>query len=192
MAMSRVATAAVVAVLFSVTACTGTSDSGNDKPSTTAPSPPAVTSGASSPTVTAPATDCLSGRYRLARFVAVGDNSTYGTGEGGDVAVDFDDPNYTLTGAGKDPVTLTLAGQQGRLTVDGTIDGSYSVDGSKVTFTAKDAQGSARLTAGGQSSTLTMDEVSKLMAPKGTAVAACANAKVALAFESIRLELERP
>jgi hypothetical protein len=37
-----------------------------------------------------------------------------------------------------------------------------------------------------------MDEVSTLMAPKGTAVVACADPKVALAFESIRLELERP
>ena len=51
------------------------------------------------------------------------DQAAFGTGEGGDVRVQFTDKRYTLTGAGKEPITLTLAGQQGKLLVDGSVAG---------------------------------------------------------------------
>src|SRR4029450_4483692 len=99
------------------------------------------------PSPAAPAADCLAGRYRLLQFVGVGDKGTFGTGEGGDVAVTFNDGAYWLGGAGKDPIKLTLAGQTADLLVDGSISGDYRVEGTKATFTLGEGSGSGQASA---------------------------------------------
>lgn len=134
---------------------------------------------------------CLSGNYRLARFVGVGANSTYGTGEGGDVQVAFDDGTYTMTGQGQEPIQLALAGQQAQLAVDGTVRGSYKTSGSKATFTVKHTTGTATLRAGTQQQQLSMADVATVVAPSGKATLACFATELVMTFDDVRLELER-
>ena len=102
--------------------------------------PTGIVSTASNPTPAAtpssatPDANCLNGRYDLVRFVGVGAGD-FGTGEGGDVTITFDNGSYLLRGAGKDPIKLTVAGQTADLLVDGTISGDYRVAGNQATFT---------------------------------------------------------
>jgi hypothetical protein len=107
------------------------------------------------------------------------------------VVVTFDQGTYEVIGAGEKPITVTLAGQQAKLTVDGTLQGRYTVDGNLATFRAGEAEGSARLTAAGQTQTLKMPDVAKVLAPQGRAVLACSGERMAIATGQIRMELER-
>lgn len=137
--------------------------------------------------------DCLAGSYKLARFVAVGGstNTTFGTGEGGDVTVTFTPGSYQLTGAGKSPISVTLAGQQATLLVNGTVNGDYTLQGNTAQFTVRDATGNATLNAGRLSRTLTMPEVGSVIAPSGSGTIACSTTGVTITLENVRLELER-
>ena len=63
------------------------------------------------------------------------------SGNDGSVA----DQTYRLEGLGKDPIRLTLAGVTGDLTVDGTTEGTYQLQGTQVTFTSTTSEGSATL-----------------------------------------------
>jgi hypothetical protein len=183
---------AATAALLAVAACSSSSESVDQLPSPSPSAPATSASPAGTPSVnTAPAADCLTGRYRLARFVGIGDRATFGTGDGGDVVVTFNQGTYELSGAGEKPITVTLAGQQAKLTVDGTLQGSYTVDGNMATFRAGQAEGSARLTAAGQTQTLKMPDVVKVLAPQGSAVLACSGERIAIATGQIRLELKR-
>jgi len=134
----------------------------------------------------------MSGRYRLSRFVGVGASQTYGTGAGGDVRVTFDDGSYSMTGAGKDPMVLTLAGQQAQLLVDGTARGSFTTKASTADFTAGKATGSATLRAGSRQERLKMSQIATVLAPDGPAALACGRDQLIMVFEDVRLELERP
>jgi len=184
-------TAATLALL-AVTACSNSSEPVDQRPSASTSASATSASPAGTPSdQTGPATDCLTGRYRLARFVGIGDRATFGTGDGGDVVVTFNQGTYELSGAGKKPITLTLAGQQAKLTVDGTLQGSYTVNGNMATFRAGEAEGSARLTAAGQTQILKMPDVANVLAPQGSAVLACSGERMAIATGQIRLELER-
>ena len=109
---------------------------------------PTESTSASPTPSTKPAADCLDGEYRLDRFVAVNDQASFGTGEGGDVRMGFDDKTYTLTGAGQDPITLTLAGQQGTLLVDGSIDGTYALKGNQGDVQGRQGEGLRHRRAG--------------------------------------------
>lgn len=183
---------AATAALLAVAACSSSSESVDQLPSPSPSAPATSASPAGTPSVnTAAAADCLTGRYRLARFVGIGDRATFGTGDGGDVVVTFNQGTYELSGAGEKPITVTLAGQQAKLTVDGTLQGSYTVDGNMATFRAGQAKGSARLTAAGQTQTLKTPDVVKVLAPHGSAVLACSGERIAIATGQIRLELER-
>jgi hypothetical protein len=184
-------TAATVALL-AVAACSDSSESVDQRPSASTSAPATSASPAGTPSAQpAPAADCLTGRYRLARFVGIGDRATFGTGDGGDVVVTFNQGTYEVIGAGKKPITVTLAGQQAKLTVEGTLQGSYTVDGNLATFRAGKAEGSARLTAAGQTQTLKMPDVAKVLAPQGRAVLACSGERMAIATRQIRMEFER-
>ena len=174
-------------------------------PTTTVPSgaAPAITPGTGSPesgtapptppsTVgTMPATECLTGRYRLVRFVQLGSTQTYGTGQGGDVDVTFTGKDYALRGGGTDPITLTLAGQTAELTIDGTVKGTFDLNGDRATFTLGASQGSAVLKGGGQQQRLTMDQVATVLAPDGSAQVACTTVAMTLTFSDLRLQLGR-
>lgn len=137
------------------------------------------------------ASSCLTGRYQLARFVSVGANNTYGTGQGGDVTVAFDGGRYIMTGAGKKPITATLAGQSAPLTVDGTVDGTYRGTGEEATFTRGTATGSATVTSGGAKRNLTMAQISSVLAPNGSGKLACTSEQLTITLDNVRLELTK-
>ena len=189
--MRRLFLVALAALMMAVTGCSG-SPSAGDTSSPTQPESAAATSHPTStatPAPAAPAADCLNGRYRLVRFVGAGDKGTFGTGEGGDVAVTFDDGAYVLRGAGKDPIKLTLAGQTGDLLVDGSISGDYRVEGSKATFTLGEGTGSATLAVGSSNESVSMAQVGSVLAPDGEARLACTNDSLIVTLQDVRLEL---
>jgi hypothetical protein len=188
--------------------CTGGGASAPPTPAPSAPSAPATSaapppSGAPSasgtpagdPTSTAtglvPGADCLTGTWRLVRFVGLGGSSTYGTGQGGDVTVRFDEGRYTLVGEGRRPYTVNLAGQSAELTVDGTVAGTYRPDGAEMGFTVGEATGEGTLQAGDQKQTLPMASIGQVIAPQGKATLACPDKVLLIALETVRLELER-
>ena len=164
-------------------------------PSVVAPSTPAGPTPASSPSSTesslVPGASCLTGTWRLVRFIGLGAQSTYGTGQGGDVTVAFDNGRYTLAGEGEEPITVVLAGQSARLTVDGTVSGTYQPDGAEMSFTIAEATGEGTLQSGNQKQTLPMESVGQVIAPRGKATLACPDDQLLIALPTVRLELER-
>jgi len=178
-----------LAALMAVAGCSNGQAAG-DTPSPTQPETSATTSATptTTPAPAAPAADCLDGRYRLVRFVGVGDKGTFGTGEGGDVTVTFDNGGYLLRGAGEDPIKLTLAGQTADLLVDGTIGGDYRVEDTKARFTLGKGSGSATLSVGSSKESVSMAEVGNVLAPNGEAGLACANDALIVTLQDVRLE----
>jgi hypothetical protein len=188
--MRQLLLVALAALMLAVAGCSGR-QSASDTPSPTQPETSATTSDptpTATPAPAAPAADCLDGRYRLVRFVGVGDKGTFGTGEGGDVAVTFNDGGYLLRGAGKDPIKLTLAGQTADLLVDGSISGDYRVEGTKATFTLSEGTGAATLSVGSSKESVSMAQVGNVLAPDGEAGLSCANDALIVTLQDVRLE----
>jgi hypothetical protein len=189
--MKRLFVALAAIPLLALAGCSG--ESAASGPSTpTAPLSPAASPGASSPnTATSASTvsKCLSGRYRLVRFVGVGEKGTYGTGQGGDVTVTFDNGTYLLRGAGKNPIKLTLAGQNAGLLVNGTVAGDYQLQGDRASFTVGESTGSATLQVGPVKKSLPISEVANVLAPDGEAGLSCANDALIVTLQDVRLEL---
>jgi len=184
--MRRLFLVAVAALMLTVASCSGSSSPG-DTPSLTPPESSA-TSSSSTPSAAEPVTECLKGSYRLIRFVGAGEKGTFGTGEGGDVTVTFNNGSYLLRGAGKDPIKLTLAGQTADLLVNGTISGDYRVEGDKATFTMGESTGSATLSVGSSKSSVSIADVGSVLAPDGKAVLSCANDALIVTLQDVRLE----
>jgi hypothetical protein len=145
----------------------------------------------SASTALVPGADCLTGTWRLVRFIGLGEQATYGTGQGGDVTVTFDDGRYTLVGKGERPITVNLAGEAANLTVDGTVSGTYQPDGAEMSFTIGEATGQGTLQAGDQKQTLPMASIGQVIAPRGKATLACPENVLLVALPTVRLELER-
>jgi hypothetical protein len=188
--MRQLLLVALAALMLAGGGCSG-SQSAGDTPSPTQPETSAATSNptpTATPAPAAPAADCLDGRYRLVRFVGVGDKGTFGTGEGGDVAVTFNEGAYLLRGAGKDPIKLTLAGQTADLLVDGSISGDYRVESTKATFTLGEGTGSATLSAGSSKESVSMAQVGNVLAPDGEAGVSCASDALIVTLKDVRLE----
>lgn len=157
--------------------------------SATAGPDPASPSPSALPTL--PAQQCLTGRYALLRFVAVG-GETYGTGEGGDVTVVFGDGRYTLRGAGATPMVVTVGGQAGNLTVDGASTGTYRLTSGTATFAGSSATGGGRLSSpGGDTQKLTMKQVNSVIGLAGDGQVACTDQAMTITLNAIRLELGR-
>jgi hypothetical protein len=186
--MRRLLFVAMAALTLAVTGCSNTSSP--EPPPPTQPELPATTtSPAPSATPSAAVSNCLDGRYRLVRFVGAGSKGAFGTGEGGDVTVTFDEGAYVLRGAGEDPIQLTLAGQTADLLVDGSISGDYRVQDSKATFSVGKGTGTATLAAGSSKESLSMAEVGNVLAPDGEAGLACADDAMIVTLQDVRLEL---
>jgi hypothetical protein len=189
--MKRLFVALWAILLLALAGCSG--ESAASGPSTpTAPPSPAASPDASSPnpaTSASAVSKCLSGRYRLVRFVGVGEKGTYGTGQGGDVTVTFDNGTYLLRGAGKNPIKLTLAGQNAGLLVNGTVTGDYQLQGDRASFTVGESTGSATLQVGPVKKSLPISEVANVLAPDGEAGLSCANDALIVTLQDVRLEL---
>ena len=165
------------------------SDSTTVAPAST-PSP-STTDPAATSTAMIPGADCLKGTWRLVRFIGLGAQSSYGTGQGGDVTVAFDNGAYTLVGKGKKPITVNLAGEAASLRLDGTVKGTYQPEGAEMAFDIGEATGQGTLESGNQRQTLPMAAIAKVVAPSGKATLACPNDVLAIALPTVRLELER-
>ena len=190
--MRRLFFGVLAALMLAVAGCSSSPSAGNTPSPGQPPSsaPAANATPAATPSAAAPDATCLSGRrYQLVRFVGVGTRGTYGTGEGGDVRITFDDGSYLLRGAGKDPIKLTLAGQNADLLVNGTISGDYRVAGNQATFAVAESTGSATLSRGSSKESVTMEEVGNVLAPNGEAGLACANEALIVTLQDVRLEL---
>jgi hypothetical protein len=191
--MKRLFVAMFTMLLLALAGCSGDPAASSPSPTPSSGPPaaaaPATASPTPSPSSAVPASKCLSGRYRLIRFVGVGERGTYGTGEGGDVTVTFKNGSYLLRGAGEDPINLTLAGQRGGLLVDGTIGGDYQLEGNRAKFTVGESSGSATLNVGKEKQSVPISEVGNVLAPSGEAGLGCANNALILTLRDIRLEL---
>jgi uncharacterized lipoprotein NlpE involved in copper resistance len=190
--MKRLIVGLLAAALLWLAGCSGNSAAVGPSSAPTSETPAAAVpesapSGAAS-TAVDQVNECLSGTYRLIRFVGVGDKGTFGTGQGGDVTVSFNDGSYLLQGAGKEPIKLTLAGQTANLFVNGTVSGGYRIAGDQATFTIRQSTGSATLKAGPAKESIPIGEVSNVLAPDGVATVACANSALIVTLQDVRLE----
>ena len=188
--MKRLLVAVAPTLLLALASCSGAAASGPSAP--TSPPPQAASPNVPNPSASPPAASvqkCLSGRYRLVRFVGVGEKGTYGTGQGGDVTVTFDNGTYLLRGAGKDPIKLTLAGQTAGLLVNGSVGGDYQLQGDRASFTVGKSTGSATLQVGPAKKSLPISEVANVLAPDGEAGLSCANDALIVTLQDVRLEL---
>ena len=165
--------------------------------SAASPSPvaPSTATGSSTPpspsTSLVPGADCLTGTWRLVRFVGLGQQATYGTGQGGDVTVTFDNGRYRLVGEGQRPITVNLAGAAAQLTINGTAEGTYQPDAGEMAFTVGKVTGSGTLQSGSERRTLPMASVAQVIAPRGRATLACPSNVLLIALPTVRLEFER-
>jgi hypothetical protein len=190
--MKRLFVAVLTTLLLALVGCSG--DSAASAPTSTPSSAPPASaapatvgpSASSSPAV--PVSQCLGGSYRLIRFVGVEERGTYGTGEGGDVIVTFNNGSYQLRGAGREPINLTLAGHTGRLLVNGTISGNYQLQGDRASFTVGESTGNATFSVGKVKKSVPMSEVGNVLAPDGDAGLSCANNALIVTLHDIRLE----
>jgi len=171
------------------------------------PAPPAPAAGSSAPassappsaqpsaesTTSAPAADCLDGRYLIKSFKAVGTDQSSATGKGGDLTVSFDEGEYALQSEGKDPVAITVAGDTGHLILDGKVVGTYQpADKGLVVFTIGKGTGTAKLRSPeGKQESISVNQVAQVLAPNGEATATCNGDKLTLKTERLTLNLEK-
>ncbi len=196
------AVALTAAVLVAGAGCSDADEPADPTASTPVSSPaapaPSASGRASTDTSGAPTestvglVECMSGSYQLARFVSLGGDATYGTGEGGDVTFTTDGAAWAIQGEGKEPIALMLAGQSGTLAVDGAALGTLTTSGYVGTFELEHATGSAVLQAGPQKQTVAMKQVAAIVAPNGKAQLTCTEGKLTMLFPQVRLEFERP
>jgi hypothetical protein len=192
--MNRLFIAVLTTLLVALAGCSGDSASGPTTiPSSEPPAAaaPATVGPSTSPIPAVPVNECLSGRYRLVRFAGVGERGSYGTGEGGDVTVTFNNGSYLLSGEGKEPITLSLPGPTAGLLVDGTISGNYQVQGERATFTVSESSGTATLTFGRLKKSLPMSQFGDVLASDAAAGVVCANNELTVTLQYIRLEFSK-
>jgi len=189
--MKRLVVAVLATVLLALAGCSD--DSAASAPSTPSSAPPAAAApnnpSPSASTPAAPVSQCLNGTYRLIRFVGVGEQGTYGTGQGGDVTVTFNNGSYVLRGEGREPIKLALAGQTAGLLVSGTISGDYRLDGDRASFTVGQSSGFATLQIGRVKKSVPLAEAANVLAPDGEATLACAADALIVTLQDLRLEL---
>lgn len=165
-----------------------------------APPPPAITANptpvSTEATSAAPATSpaavaCPSGDYQATGFSAVGANSATGAGTVQDIDVTFRNGRYTFEFDDDDPITLTLNNRSGRVRIDGEIRGNYTGDADDLTFELVGTSGTARLTQGGKTGTVSMKQVASILAPQGKGSAVCNGSDLILAAGPLTWNLVR-
>lgn len=132
--------------------------------------------------------DCLSGRYQVVRLART---SGDGSGEGGDLTATFETGGFVLTGAGQDPVRVTVSGPDAELVVAGSIRGTYTGAGTTGTYAIAGTDGSARITAGLLRRTVPMSEVAEVLAPEGGGTLSCTETELTMTSSASRVDLRR-
>lgn len=151
---------------------------------------PAPTTGSATSSASTTA-DCPAGEYTLQSFDVTGVDGSLGKGTGGDVSVDFDNGRYEIDFDDDTPISLTLAGDTGKLVLDGEIKGTYSGSGSSLRFTLGSSNGTARLTHDGTSRTLKMSQVADVLGLHGKGSATCSGADLTLTVGKGTFQLVR-
>ena len=127
----------------------------------------------------------------LTRFSGTGLGAMRLTGTGNDLKATFADGAYLMQASGRSPYTVvTDGGQQAKLTLKGTMRGTYTGVGDTISFKAVGAQGTAKLVAGGQTQTLPMTQLTKTLAPSGQVPTTCTGDQMTITMRTITLELE--
>ena len=153
------------------------------------PGPTPTPAVSESPTPTpSPTNDCLTGRFRVAGFAASGSGDA---GRGGDLTATFGQGTFVLTGAGHDPVQVTISGTTAEALVTGSIRGTYTADGGSGTYTVPGSDGSADVSAGVLHRTVPMSEVAKILTPEGTGTVSCTGDQATMSSSASRLDLRR-
>jgi hypothetical protein len=144
------------------------------------------------PTQVDPVGVCPHGRYVLTSFSGTGLGSTKLTGTGKDMKVTFSDGAYEMRAAGRSSYGLAGApGLKGDLTLKGSIRGTYSGVGDRLSYKVSGAQGTATLKAAGQSRTLPMTQVTRTLAPSGQLPTNCTGDRMTIRMDTITLELKQ-
>jgi hypothetical protein len=154
-------------------------------------SPASASPATGTPSGTQDAAACLTGNYRLTRFEGSAAGTTIGSGEGGDVTVAFSPGSYRMTGAGKQPSTVVVAGQRGSLLVNGTLAGDYQTNGDQASFTIREATGGGTVSVLGQSRTLTMQELGSVIGLTGTGSVTCSTDQLIVTMANVKLEFAK-
>ncbi|HEY5821752.1 MAG TPA: hypothetical protein VIT20_07240 [Propionibacteriaceae bacterium] len=181
--MSRKVLAGLTLVLMGLVGCSGGEPDPADEGATT----PGVET--PTPTPTPEVVDCLSGSYRVVRFVGL--TSQGGSGEGGDLTAVLGAGGFTLNGGGQSPVKVTVGSQQVDLVVTGSIRGTYTTTDAGGSYAVTGTEGEAKVSAGILHRTLPMTDVANVLTPDGTGTLTCAGTGVTMTSTSSRLDLER-
>lgn len=151
-------------------------------------SAPATSTPEQTPTAIA---NCPTGVYSITSLKATGLNGTIGSGTGGDLKVAFTDGKYRITGQGKEPVKLSIAGQSGSLFFDGSLDGTYSGAASGLTFAYTSGSGTVKLESNGKSQSLSIPQLAKVLAPTGKGSAECSAGTATVTGGGVTFDLSR-
>ncbi|MCB0892223.1 MAG: type III secretion system chaperone, partial [Propionibacteriaceae bacterium] len=141
-------------------------------PAITAPAAPSSASPTAT-TTTEAAAACPSGEYTMTSFAATGTNGALGKGNGGDVSAEFENGRYDIDFDDDEPIALTLDDDTGELLVDGSIEGTYTGTGENLTFTRGKVEGTAKLRHQGESRSLSIEQIAKVLGLSGKGSATC-------------------
>lgn len=159
-------------------------------PAITAPAAPSSASPTATTTTDAAAA-CPSGEYTMTSFAATGTNGALGKGKGGDVSAEFENGRYDIDFDDDEPIALTLDDDTGELLVDGSIEGTYTGTGENLTFTRGRVEGTAKLRHQGESRSLSIEQIAKVLGLSGKGSATCAGDNLTLTVGKTTVELVR-
>lgn len=159
-------------------------------PAITAPAAPSSASPTAT-TTTEAAAACPSGEYTMTSFAATGTNGALGKGNGGDVSAEFENGRYHIDFDDDEPIAITLDDDTGELLVDGSIEGTYTGTGENLTFTRGKVEGTAKLRHQGESRSLSIEQIAKVLGLSGKGSATCAGDNLTLTVGKTTVELVR-
>lgn len=141
--------------------------------------------------MTEAAAACPSGEYTMTSFAATGTNGALGKGKGGDVSAEFENGRYDIDFDDDEPIAITLDDDTGELLVDGSIEGTYTGTGENLTFTRGKVEGTAKLRHQGESRSLSIEQIAKVLGLSGKGSATCAGDNLTLTVGKTTVELVR-
>ena len=152
---------------------------------------PTSASPSASPTEPASTAGCPSGAYRPTSFTAIGANQAEGKGTVEDAEVTFTDGRYRMEFDADDLVEVTAGDRTERISIDGTLRGTYTGTADDLTFALTAANGSAKYTVDGKTRTFTMKQIAAILAPQGKGSAVCTGEQLTLKASSLTWEMTR-
>ena len=90
-----------------------------------------------------------------------------------------------------EPIALTLDDDTGELLVDGSIEGTYTGTGENLTFTRGKVEGTAKLRHQGESRSLSIEQIAKVLGLSGKGSATCSGDNLTLTVGKTTVEMVR-